>query len=278
MVKDVSVTAQFKLIKDEKSSFLFEGHPNDVYFLAWTTTPWTLPSNCAVALGAKIEYSVIQTFNPYTKEDVTVILATDLIGKYFKAEGAEIALEDYDKEGKVIPYKVIKTVSGAEMEGIHYHQLMPYVQPEEGDAFRAILGDFVSTEDGTGIVHTASVFGSDDYRVCQQNNVPSILVRRGKEWMPLVDKQGRFVEEVGEFGGDYVRAEYYDDDVREQKDFESTDLRIAVKLKLENKAFKVEKYEHSYPHCWRTDKPVLYYPCWIAGLYAVPLLRSGWLN
>ena len=259
-VKDLSVTAQFKVTKDEKSAALFEGHPNDVYFIAWTTTPWTLPSNCALALGAKIEYSLIQTFNTYTKEPVTIIMATELIKKYFKEEGKDIAIEDYDPSSKIIPYKVISTFQGKDLEGIHYEQLMPYVQPEEGDAFRVILGDFVSTEDGTGIVHTASVFGSDDYRVCMQNNVPSILVKRGKEHMPLVDTQGKFVEEITDFGGDYVRAEYYSDEERKADGFESTDLRIAVKLKKENKAFKVEKYDHSYPHCWRTDKPVLYYP------------------
>ena len=259
-IKDLSVTAQFKLIKDAKSEFLFEGHPNDVYFLAWTTTPWTLPSNCAVALGSKIEYSLIQTFNAYTKEPITVIIATELIKKYFKEEGKEIALADYDPTGKIIPWKVISTTPGKTMEGIHYEQLMPYVQPESGDAFRAILGDFVSTEDGTGIVHTASVFGSDDYRVCMQNNVPSILVKRGKEQAPLVDSQGKFVAEVTDFAGDYVRAEYYSDAEQKVEGFESTDLRIAVKLKKENRAFKVEKYNHSYPHCWRTDKPILYYP------------------
>ncbi len=259
-VKDLSVTAQFKVIKDDSSKALFERHPNDVYFIAWTTTPWTLPSNCALALGAKIEYSLIQTFNTYTKEPVTIVMATKLIGKYFKEEAKEIALEDYTPGDKLIPYKIISTHTGSDLEGIHYEQLMPYVQPTEGDAFRVILGDFVSTEDGTGIVHTASVFGSDDYRVCQQNNVPSILVARGKEFMPLVDTQGKFVEEVTDFGGDYVRAEYYSDEERAADGFESTDLRIAVKLKKENRAFKVEKYDHSYPHCWRTDKPVLYYP------------------
>ena len=259
-IKDLSVTAQFKVIKDTDSEFLYEGHPNEVYFLAWTTTPWTLPSNCAVALGAKIEYSVVQTFNAYTKLPITVILATDLIKKYFKEEGKDIALADYDPKGKIIPWKVITTTKGKDLEGIHYEQLMPYVQPESGDAFRAILGDFVSTEDGTGIVHTASVFGSDDYRVCKQNNVPSILVKRGKEEMPLVDSQGKFVSEVTDFAGDYVRAEYYSDEEQKVDGFESTDLRIAVKLKKENLAFKVEKYNHSYPHCWRTDKPILYYP------------------
>ncbi len=259
-IKDVSVTAQFEVIKDDSSSFLFEGHSNKVFFLAWTTTPWTLPSNCAVALGAKINYALVQTYNPYTKDPITVVLAEDLISKYFKPEAADIALDDFEEGSKIIPYKILKTVKGADIEGVHYHQLMPYVQPEEGDAFRAILGDFVSTEDGTGIVHTASVFGSDDYRVCQQNNVPSILVRKGKELLPLVDLQGRFVEEVTDYPGEYVRAEYYSDEIRNEEGFESTDLKIAVKLKKENKAFKVEKYEHSYPHCWRTDKPVLYYP------------------
>jgi isoleucyl-tRNA synthetase len=259
-VKDLSVTAQFKVVKDDSSAQLFDGHPNDVYFIAWTTTPWTLPSNCALALGAKIDYSLIQTFNTYTKEPVTIIMATDLIPKYFKEDAKELAIEDYTPGDKLIPYKIISTHKGKDLEGIHYEQLMSYVQPQEGDAFRVILGDFVSTEDGTGIVHTASVFGSDDYRVCQQNNVPSILVARGKEYVPLVDGQGKFVEEVTDFGGDYVRAEYYSDEERNADGFESTDLRIAVKLKKENKAFKVEKYDHSYPHCWRTDKPVLYYP------------------
>jgi len=259
-VKDLSVTAQFKVTKDDSSKALFEGHPNDVYFIAWTTTPWTLPSNCALALGAKIEYSLVQTYNTYTKEPITIVMATALVGKYFKEAANEVALEDYTPGDKLIPYKVISTHKGSDLEGIHYEQLMPYVQPTEGDAFRVILGDFVSTEDGTGIVHTASVFGSDDYRVCQQNNVPSILVARGKEFMPLVDTQGKFVEEVADFGGDYVRAEYYSDEERAVDGFESTDLRIAVKLKKENRAFKVEKYDHSYPHCWRTDKPVLYYP------------------
>ena len=259
-VKDLSVTAQFKLIRDEKSESLFTGHDNDVYFLAWTTTPWTLPSNCAVALGAKIDYALVQTFNAYTKEPITVILAVDLISKYFKPEAENLSFEDFDSNSKLIPYRIISTVKGKDLEGIHYEQLMPYVQPHEGDAFRAILGDFVSTEDGTGIVHTASVFGSDDYRVCQTNNVPSILVKRGKLWEPLVDRQGKFVEEMGEFAGLYVREEYYDDETRSKEGFESTDLKIAVKLKKENKAFKVEKYIHTYPHCWRTDKPVLYYP------------------
>lgn len=259
-IKDTSVTAQFKLIRDEKSEALYEGHDNDVYIIAWTTTPWTLPSNCALAVGKKLEYSIVQTFNQYTKEPITVVLASDLIPKHFKEKAAELAIEDFDPNGKLIPFKVIKTVKGADLLDIHYEQLMPYVQPEEGDAFRVIHGDFVSTADGTGIVHTASIFGADDFRVCKQNNVPSILVRRGKELRPLVDQQGKFVEEVTDYPGYYVKAEYYPEEEQKADGFLPTDVRIAIQLKEQNKAFKVEKYEHNYPHCWRTDKPILYYP------------------
>ena len=259
-IKDTSVTAQFKAIKDSDSAFLYEGHPNDVYFVAWTTTPWTLPSNCALAIGKKIEYSLVQTYNTYTKEPITVILASDLMGKHFNAKAADIAIEDYDPAGKLIPFKVINTFKGTELSGIHYEQLMPYVQPEKGDAFRVIPGDFVSTADGTGIVHTASIFGADDFRVCKQNDVPSILVRRGKELKPLVDLQGKFVEEVTDYPGYYVKAEYYSEEEQKADGFLPTDVKIAIKLKEDNKAFKVEKYEHNYPHCWRTDKPILYYP------------------
>lgn len=259
-IKDLSITAQFKVIRDDKSDFLFNGHDNNVYFLAWTTTPWTLPGNCAVAIGKKIDYITVQTYNAYTKEPVTVVLAEALIHKYFNPKGGEISIEDYDPKGKIIPYKIISSFKGADLIDIHYEQLMPYVQPEEGDAFRVIPGDFVSTEDGTGIVHTASLFGADDFRVTKEFNVPSILVRRGKDMVPIVDRQGRFVEEIGEFGLSYVRAEYYSDAERAADDFESTDIKIAVLLKKENKAFKVEKYQHNYPHCWRTDKPILYYP------------------
>lgn len=259
-VKDLSITAQFKVIKDGISSFLFEGTRTDIYLLAWTTTPWTLPGNCAIAIGKKIDYVLVETFNRYTKSPVGVILAKDLIHKYFDEKAAELNLSDFDPTGKLIPYKIIKEFKGSDLLDIHYEQLMPYVQPEQGDAFRVIHGDFVSTEDGSGLVHTASVFGADDYRVCKENNVPSILVKRGKEWIPVVDKQGRFVDEITDFAGRYVREEFYDKNTRSQPDFESTDVKIAVKLKKENKAFKVEKYEHNYPHCWRTDKPILYYP------------------
>ena len=259
-IKDTSITAQFKVIRDKVSERLFDGHANDVYFLAWTTTPWTLPSNCALAVGEKIEYSIVQTYNVYTKEPITVVLARDLIGKYFNEKAADLRLEDFTPDSKLVPFKELDTISGKELLDIHYEQLMPYVQPEEGDAFRVIGGDFVTTAEGTGIVHTASVFGSDDFRVCQANNVPSILVRRGNVMSPLVDKRGKFVEEVTDFADMYVRAEYYPDEERNNPEFESTDVKIAVKLKKENRAFKVEKYQHNYPHCWRTDKPILYYP------------------
>jgi len=259
-IKDTSVTAQFKVTKNDKSSFLFEGHQDEVFIIAWTTTPWTLPSNCALAIGKKLEYSLVRTFNAYTKEPIAVVLATDLIPKHFKEKAAELSLADFDPIGKLIPFEIVKSFKGEDLLDIKYEQLMPYVQPEEGEAFRVIHGDFVSTSDGTGIVHTASIFGADDFRVCKQNNVPSILVRRGKELRPLVDQQGKFVEEVTDFPGYYVKTEYYSKEEQATDGFQSTDVQIAIKLKEENRAFKVEKYEHNYPHCWRTDKPILYYP------------------
>ncbi len=259
-IKDTSVTAQFRVTKNEKSSFLFDGHDDEVFIVAWTTTPWTLPSNCALAVGKKLEYSLVRTFNAYTKKPIAVVLATDLISKHFKEKAAELSLADFDPSGKLIPFEIVKSFKGEELLDIKYEQLMPYVQPEEGEAFRVIHGDFVSTADGTGIVHTASIFGADDFRVCKQNNVPSILVRRGKELRPLVDQQGKFVEEVTDFSGYYVKAEYYSKEEQAAEGFLPTDVQIAIKLKEDNRAFKVEKYEHNYPHCWRTDKPILYYP------------------
>ncbi len=259
-IKDTSVTAQFRVTKNEKSSFLFDGHDDEVFIVAWTTTPWTLPSNCALAVGKKLEYSLVRTFNAYTKKPIAVVLATDLISKHFKEKAAELSLADFDPSGKLIPFEIVKSFKGEELLDIKYEQLMPYVQPEEGEAFRVIHGDFVSTADGTGIVHTASIFGADDFRVCKQNNVPSILVRRGKELRPLVDQQGKFVEEVTDFPGYYVKAEYYSKEEQAAEGFLPTDVQIAIKLKEDNRAFKVEKYEHNYPHCWRTDKPILYYP------------------
>ncbi|HYH56588.1 MAG TPA: isoleucine--tRNA ligase, partial [Anseongella sp.] len=263
MVKDTSVVAQFRVKYGEYSARLFERQDEPVYFLAWTTTPWTLPSNCALVVGEKIRYAKIRTFNSYTHQAASVILAVDLLGKYFKPEDQTLALEDYRPGDKSIPWKLAGEFSGRDLVGARYEQLLPYVTSAELEeqAFRVIPGDFVTTEDGTGIVHAASVFGADDFRVCRENGIPSVLVRdeNGKE-SPLVDKQGRFVEEVRDFAGLYVREEYYTDQERHASGFKSADVLIAIKLKEENKAFRVEKYEHSYPHCWRTDKPVLYYP------------------
>jgi isoleucyl-tRNA synthetase len=258
-VKDTSVTAQFEVVRNKKSEFLFEGDEY-VGFIAWTTTPWTLPSNCALAVGEKIEYVKVKTFNPYTFAPVNVILANELVGKYFNKKAKDIALEDYNSGDKLIPFKIGASFTGKDLLGISYHQLLPYVQPEKL-AFIVIPADFVTTEDGTGIVHTASVFGADDYRVCKENDIPSILVvdEEGNE-SPLVNRQGKFVDEVTDFAGMYVRAEYYSDEIQAGEGFQSADVKIAIKLKEDNKAFKVEKYEHSYPHCWRTDKPILYYP------------------
>ena len=244
LVKDTTVVAQFKVVYDEKSKFLFHDVQLPVYFLAWTTTPWTLPSNTALTVGGEIEYSLIQTFNPYTAIPINVILAKSLIAKYFESnfENAEMKFEAGKKE---LPWKVLSTFKGKDLDGVRYEQLLPYQQPTDGDAFKVVTGDFVTTEDGTGIVHTAPSFGSDDFRMAKKYNLGSLT---------LVDKQGKFVDGVGEFSGMYVKN--YKDD----KNYESPDVLICIKLKKENKAFKVEKYEHNYPHCWRTDKPVIYYP------------------
>jgi isoleucyl-tRNA synthetase len=263
MVKDTTITAQFKVKRDQDSEFLFNEVNTDVFILAWTTTPWTLPSNCALAVGENITYAQINTFNPYTYKPVSVVLAKDLIGKYFKADGENASFDDYKDGDKVIPWRIQSEVKGSQLLGLHYYQLMPYVTNEdlEKNAFRVIPADFVTTDDGTGIVHTASVFGADDFRACKENNVPSVMVldETGKE-VPLVNKQGRFVDEVTDFAGRYVKEEYYSDTERAAPDFRATDVQIAIKLKEENKAFDVKKYEHSYPHSWRSDEPILYYP------------------
>lgn len=259
-MKDTSITAQFKVTRSEKSSFLFDDENEEVFFLAWTTTPWTLPSNCALAVGNKIDYVKVKTYNQYTHKKVGVVMAKELVSVYFSDKAKDINLDEYQSGDKLIPFSIGAPVKGAELIDIYYEQLMPYVQPD-GDAFRVISGDFVSTEDGTGIVHTASVFGADDYRVCKESNVPSILVsdEEGNP-MPLVDKQGRFVKEVVDFAGCYVKPEYEAKTTTGAPGYKPTDVLIAIQLKEQNKAFLVEKYEHSYPHCWRTDKPVLYYP------------------
>ena len=260
-IKDTSITAQFKVIKDSKSEFLFstntphEGKGLDVYFLAWTTTPWTLPSNCALAVGKDIKYALVNTYQPYMGNPIKVILALDLVHKYFHEKASDIPMEDYKHGDRYVPYKIEKTFTGKELEGIKYEQLMPYVKPE-GKAFEVIIGDFVTTDDGAGIVHTASLFGADDFRVCNQNGISAIYVKDADgNNVPLVNKQGKFVKEVTDFAGMHVKTK--EDQEHPEK---STDLAIALLLKREGKAFKIEKIEHSYPHCWRTDQPVIYYP------------------
>ncbi|MBL7922671.1 MAG: isoleucine--tRNA ligase [Bacteroidia bacterium] len=267
LVKDTTVVAQFKAIRDARSEKLFSATDAPVYFLAWTTTPWTLPSNAALAVGAQISYVLVRTFNPYTFEPVSVVLAKDLLGKYFSVKNAELPLEEYQPGNKIIPFLVELEFGGEALQDMRFEQLLPYVQPA-GDAFRVITGDFVSTEDGTGIVHIAPTFGADDFRVARQHGIPAILVEdeNGKP-MPLVDRRGRFVKEVSDFPLEYVKEEYLSESEKEaarqaqgRDKYLSVDERIAIRLKQENRAFKVEKYEHSYPHCWRTDKPILYYP------------------
>ncbi len=258
-VKDTSVVAQFKVKNTDHPTakkLLEDG--SDVRILAWTTTPWTLPSNSALAVGENITYVKVKTYNPYTFEPVSVVLAKELVGKYFSDKAKDIPLESFKVGDKLIPFSIEEEYKGKDLEGIEYEQLMPYVKPEKA-AFRVIPGDFVSTEDGTGIVHIAPTFGADDFRVARQAGIPAIMVKdaEGKE-MPLVDKQGRFVKEVTDYAGKYVKN--YDGQDENDPHYKSTDVLISIKLKEDNKAFKVEKYEHSYPHCWRTDKPVLYYP------------------
>jgi isoleucyl-tRNA synthetase len=269
-VKDTSMTAQFKVKYTGKSAFLFDDLQSsaaELFILAWTTTPWTLPSNTALTVGKNIEYALVKTYNPYTFLPVNVILAKDLIGKYFNEKGQDGDFATYKDGDKIIPWKILSTCKGAHLEGIEYEQLMPYVQPETA-AFRVIIGDFVTTEDGTGVVHTAPTFGADDFRVAAQNGIPAILVKdeNGKE-MPLVDRRGRFVAEVTDFALEYVKEAYLTDEEKEverekqgRDKYLSVDERISIKLKTENRAFNVQKFDHPYPHCWRTDKPVLYYP------------------
>ena len=264
-VTDTTVTAQFKAKTDSLPDFL-KKVDGDIYFLAWTTTPWTLPSNTALTVGPKIEYVLVQSYNQYTFEPINVVLAKNLVnynfsGKFTQVETEE-ELKSFQEGDKKIPYLVGETFAGKDLVGIQYEQLIDYVQPYQNpeNAFRVISGDFVTTEDGTGIVHTAPTFGADDALVAKQATpeVPPMLVldENGNP-VPLVDLQGKFRPELKEFGGKYVKNEYYEDGQAPEK---SIDVEIAIKLKTENKAFKVEKYVHSYPNCWRTDKPILYYP------------------
>jgi len=264
-VSDTTIVAQFKTIESTLPEAL-KGF-GTVHFLAWTTTPWTLPSNTALTVGPKIDYVLVKTFNQYTFEPIQVVLAKTLVGKqfsgkYFLAEGDD-AFVNYKAEDKKIPYTVLAEFVGADLVGIKYEQLLPYALPYQNpeNAFRVISGDFVTTEDGTGIVHTAPTFGADDARVAKlaTPEVPPMLVLDEKgNAVPLVDLQGKFIASLGgNYGGKYVKNEYYKDGEAPEK---SVDVEIAIQLKEENKAFKVEKYVHTYPHCWRTDKPVLYYP------------------
>ncbi len=270
-VTDTTVVAQFKMVDGQTlPTSLLSGAKDrvpsevEVHFMAWTTTPWTLPSNTALTVGPKIEYVLVKTFNQYTFEPINVVLAKNLVGYQFKkpyvlAESDEDFV-NYSKGDKKIPYTVIGECLGADLAGLKYEQLLPYVLPmEDADkAFQIILGDFVTIDDGTGIVHTAPTFGADDAKVAKDAGVPGLLIEDDKgNAVPLVDLQGRFRPEMGEFAGKYVKNEYYNDGEAPEK---STDVEIAIKLKIENKAFRVEKYVHSYPHCWRTDKPILYYP------------------
>ena len=251
-VKDTSVVAMFKAIPSKESQFIFDAAANnplskEVFYMAWTTTPWTLPSNLGLTLGPNIEYTLIATYNPYTALPVNVVVAKALVSKYFKEEG--LSLTSFAEGDKIVPWKELATFKGSQLDGLRYEQLMPFEANNpaniEGDPFKIILGDFVTTEDGTGIVHTSPAFGADDYKVGQKNNLGIIT---------LVDREGKFIDGVGEFAGRFVK------NYKDEKDFQDVNVDISVKLKKENRAFKVEKYEHNYPHCWRTDKPILYYP------------------
>lgn len=264
-VSDTTIVAQFKAVSETLPDFL--KNFGEVYFLAWTTTPWTLPSNTALTVGPKIDYVLVKTFNQYTFEPIQVILAKALVGKQFSGKYTAVETDEelstFTADDKKIPYRVLQEFTGNNLAGIRYEQLLPYALPYQNPehAFRVITGDFVTTEDGTGIVHTAPTFGADDARVAKAASpeVPPMLILDEKgNPVPLVDLQGRFVASLGGgLGGKFVKNEYYNDGEAPER---SVDVEIAIHLKEQNKAFKVEKYVHTYPHCWRTDKPVLYYP------------------
>jgi len=254
-VKDTSAVAMFKAIRNEKSKFLFDAAgDHEVFFMAWTTTPWTLPSNLALTVGENIEYVLVETYNPYSHLPVTVIIARDLLKKYFKPEAENSDWDPADEKKQRIPWSIKLSCKGKALEGLLYEQILSFeanqidkireVTPE-AEPFRIITGDFVTTEDGTGIVHTAPAFGADDFRVGKKNNI-GILT--------LVDREGKFVEGCGEYSHRFVK------NYKDEKEFADVNVDICIRLKKENRAFRVEKYEHSYPHCWRTDKPIIYYP------------------
>ncbi len=272
-VKDTTVVAQFKAIRNERSEFLFKGTDSDVYFLAWTTTPWTLPSNTALCVGPDITYAKVRSVNPYTGQPVTLLLAKDLLHVFFNPENENLPLEDYKPGDKKIPFRILEEYSGKALAGVQYEQLIEWVKPE-GKAFEVITGDFVTIEEGTGIVHIAPTFGADDDRVAKQNGISPLVIRDADgKTQALVDRKGRFfpvhnmseafvekfvnTENYRPFAGRSVKNEYDD---KLEEDAPTVDLDISVMLKHHNKAFKIEKHVHNYPHCWRTDKPVLYYP------------------
>jgi isoleucyl-tRNA synthetase len=282
-VKDTSVVAQFKVAADNKSDFLFsalkDSQWKDVYILAWTTTPWTLPSNTALAIGEKITYVQINTFNQYTYKAVSVVMAKELVGKYFSEKNQDLNTEQYKPGDKAIPYTIVQEFSGKQLIGVRYEQLMPYLRPlyNADKAFQVVAGDFVTTEDGTGVVHTSPTFGADDFRVAKQYGIPPLTVKdEADNEVPTVDRKGKFITAIGEklregvqkyhikthkqLGADDFYVKNYTSEDETHSDYKTTDVIISIILKEENKAFKVEKYEHTYPHCWRTDKPVLYYP------------------
>ncbi len=272
-VKDTTVVAQFMVIRNEKSEFLYQHKNNNVFILAWTTTPWTLPSNTALAVGAKIKYVQVETFNPYSGDPISVVLAKDLQDVYFKPENSDLSFDEYKQGDKKVPFRVVAEFNGTELADIRYHQLFPWIKPE-GDAFRVVTGDFVTTEDGTGVVHIAPTFGADDDRVAKQSGIAPLILRdKLGSAEPMVDRTGKFyqiedlhqdfiknhvnVDLYKEFAGRFVKNEYIQNVSPDQ---ETLDVDLCVWLKKEKKAFRIEKHVHNYPHCWRTDKPVLYYP------------------
>jgi isoleucyl-tRNA synthetase len=278
-VKDTSVVAQFKIKRDSKSDFLYKAVQGDVHILAWTTTPWTLPSNTALAVGEKIKYVLVSSFNQYTHKPVHAVLAKELFPKYFSDKNKDLKLEDYKAGDKNIPFAIIQEFTGKDLVGIRYEQLMPYLQPfyDADKAFQVVAGDFVTTEDGTGVVHISPTFGADDFRVAKQNGIPAMTIKDELDnEVPTVDRKGKFISVIGEqleagvkkfgikthkpLGADDFYVKNYTNEDETNPDYKNTDVIISIILKEENKAFKVEKYEHTYPHCWRTDKPVLYYP------------------
>ncbi|MEI7677331.1 MAG: class I tRNA ligase family protein, partial [Bacteroidales bacterium] len=272
-VKDTTCVAQFKIKATEVAKLKIQEEWGDAYFLAWTTTPWTLPSNTALCVGPNIDYVAVQTFNPYTGIPETVIMAKNLVATMFNPKAAELSLLDYKSGDKLVPFKIVMECKGFDLEGIGYEQLIPWVNPGE-EAFRVISGEFVTTEDGTGIVHIAPTFGADDDRVAKAHGIPPLmLIDKDGNNRPMVDLTGKFylldeldadfvkhnvnVELFSEYAGRFVKNAY---DANLTEEDSTLDVDICVMLKQQNKAFKIEKHVHNYPHCWRTDKPVLYYP------------------